>query len=61
MHAAAKTNEPWFRHRMVWLVIAIPVLTVVGCALTIFLAINNPDQLVADPTNAEDSATSASR
>ena len=34
---------------MVWLVIAIPGLTVAGCLLTIWLAINNPDALVKDP------------
>lgn len=61
MDAEAKTDEPWFRHRLVWLVIAIPALTVAGCALTIFLALSNPDQLVSDPGNAKDSATSASR
>jgi hypothetical protein len=34
---------------MVWLVIAIPSLTVIGCMLTIYLAISHPDLLVKDP------------
>lgn len=61
VHAHQETNVPWFRHRMVWLVIAIPALTVAGCALTIFLALTNPDQLVGEPDATEDSASSASR
>jgi hypothetical protein len=42
-------NECWYRNKMVWLVIAIPGLTVAGCLLTIWLAISNPDALVKDP------------
>ena len=42
-------KERWYRNRMVWLVIAIPSLTVAGCLLTIWLAISNPDTLVKDP------------
>ena len=41
-------NEPWFRNPWVWLLIAIPALTVAGCLLTIYLAITNPDMLVSD-------------
>lgn len=46
---------------MVWLVIAIPTLTVVGCMLTIFLALNSPDQLVSDPAPAGGTAATADR
>lgn len=38
----------WYRNRMVWLMIAIPALTVAGCMLTIYLAITNPEILVKD-------------
>jgi hypothetical protein len=41
-------RSPWFRNRMVWLVMAIPALTVAGCMLTIFLAISNPDEIISD-------------
>lgn len=46
----ANTTERsrWFHTRMVWLVVAIPALTVAGCMLTIFLALSNPDELVSD-------------
>lgn len=40
--------EPWQRNPWVWLVIAIPTLTVLGCMLTLFLAVSNPDYLVQD-------------
>ena len=42
------SDTPWYLNGMVWLIIAIPALTVAGCLLTIFLAIGNPDGLVSD-------------
>lgn len=42
------TQEPWHRNPWVWLVIAIPALTVAGCALTVYLALSNPDYLVRE-------------
>lgn len=56
-HAA----EPWYRHRIVWLLIAIPGLTVIGCLLTIYLAISNPDTLVKDPALDASRATQTPR
>jgi hypothetical protein len=41
-------DEPWYRNPWVWLVIAIPSLTVVGCMLTMYLAITNPHILVSE-------------
>ena len=41
-------DEPWFRNPWVWLLIAIPSLTVVGCMFTMYLAITNPHILVSD-------------
>jgi len=46
-------NDIWYRNRWVWLIIAIPGLTVAGCLLTIYLAISNPDQLVEDPISPD--------
>ncbi|MGI9271685.1 MAG: hypothetical protein ACR2QT_07920 [Woeseiaceae bacterium] len=40
--------EEWYRNPWVWLLIAIPSLTVVGCALTIYLAISRPHTIVHD-------------
>ena len=49
MQASNKIDlqEPWYRNPWVWLIIAIPTLTVVGCAITIYLAISNPHILVS--------------
>ena len=45
---AINEKEPWYRNPWVWLVIAIPSLTVAGCMLTIYLALTNPHILVND-------------
>lgn len=51
--------EPWQRNPWVWLLIAIPSLTVVGCMLTIYLALTNPHILVGDSAAANPTAISA--
>lgn len=43
------TAESWYRNPWVWLLIAIPALTVAGCMLTIYLAITRPHTLIDDP------------
>ncbi len=40
--------------RLLWLVIGIPTMTVLGCLLTIFLAVSSPDELVSDYTMRTD-------
>lgn len=51
--ATIDTEEPWYRNPWVWLIIAIPSLTIAGCMLTIYLAITHPHILVgAGPANA---------
>lgn len=45
-------STPWHKHRMLWLVIGIPAATVLGCLLTIYLAVSNPDQHVSSVTPA---------
>jgi hypothetical protein len=56
-------DEPWQRNPWVWLVIAIPSLTVAGCLVTVYLALSRPDYLVGDyagaPAQAEQSAAPA--
>jgi hypothetical protein len=50
--------EQWYRNPWVWLVIAIPSLTVAGCALTIYLALTHPFSLVSDtPANVATGST----
>ena len=42
--ATIEADEPRKKGtRMLWLVVGIPTMTVLGCLLTIFLAVNNPD------------------
>jgi hypothetical protein len=45
-------HEPWQRNPWVWLIIAIPALTVAGCLMTVYLALTRPDFLVGDYANA---------
>ncbi|HLU07870.1 MAG TPA: hypothetical protein VKZ91_15030 [Woeseiaceae bacterium] len=45
-------QERWQRNPWVWLIIAIPALTVAGCLLTIYLALTRPDYLVSDYADA---------
>ena len=40
--------RPWFREPWVWLIIALPATAIVGCAITIWLAITRPDYVVVD-------------
>lgn len=49
MTELAAAPVAWYRIRMVWLVLAIPTCTVLGCMLTIYLALSRPDYLVRDP------------
>lgn len=49
MNAVDSADNCWYTNYWVWLVIAIPALTVVGCMLTIWLAISNPEIIVKDP------------
>jgi hypothetical protein len=48
MTAPGRKEERRLSNRMLWLVIAIPALTVAGCLLTIYIALSNPDELVSD-------------
>jgi hypothetical protein len=52
MSQSANEQEPWYRNPWVWLLIAIPSLTVAGCMLTVYLAITNPHILVSDDAPA---------
>jgi len=50
--------EPWYRNPWVWLLIAIPGLTVAGCMLTMYLALTHPFTLVS--SNVAPGATTGS-
>lgn len=53
------TADTWYRNPWVWLVIAIPGLTVAGCMLTIYLALTNPHILTSDGPNPGQAAGNA--
>jgi hypothetical protein len=53
-------QEPWYHNPWVWLLIAIPSLTVIGCMFTMYLALTNPHILVSDAP-AEYRATTESK
>jgi hypothetical protein len=46
--ASAAQVRPWYREPWVWVLIAFPLAAVVGCAITIWLALRHPDYLVVD-------------
>ncbi len=41
--------RPWYREPWPWVLIAIPLLTVIASAFTFWLAISHPDYLVVEP------------
>jgi len=61
MSDSGPVDNIWYRNRLVWLLIAIPGLTVVGCMLTIYLAISNPEILVKDTSLDGAQSTSTPR
>lgn len=38
--------QPWYRQRMAWLVVALPVIAVVASFITLFVALRNPDPVI---------------
>ena len=52
-------NEPWHRNPWVWLLIAIPSLTIAGCMVTIWLALTHPEILVSDAPTAQTTGSTA--
>ncbi len=49
-------QDDWRRNPWVWLVIAIPTLTVIGCLFTMYLAISHPHIIVGDPATQTSAA-----
>ena len=52
-NAQATEARPWYREPWVWLIIAIPLTTVVAGFITLGLAIQSRDELVADDFRKE--------
>lgn len=47
-HNAAETSKPWYRHGMVWMLIAGPALVVVAGVFTAFIAMRSADPVLAN-------------
>lgn len=43
-----KQLQPWWKYGYVWLVISGPLVVVVASFITLYLALNTPDQVVDD-------------
>lgn len=46
-------TQSWYRNPWVWLLIAIPAATVIGCMITVYLAISHPHTIVDDATTSQ--------
>lgn len=50
MNETMNTNEikPWWSYGYVWLIISGPLLVIVACFITIYIAISRPDPVIDD-------------
>ncbi|MEL7536748.1 MAG: hypothetical protein AAFX44_03400 [Pseudomonadota bacterium] len=46
-------QDIWYRNPMVWLVVSIPLATIIGCLATITIAITHPDTLIERVADTE--------
>lgn len=55
-----RPSEPWWRQRMMWLVVGGPLAVIVAGFATLFIALANPDPVLPTaPAQANPSATPA--
>ncbi len=47
-HIDGLDTRPWYKEPWPWVIIAIPLLTVIASGFTFYLAVSNPDYLVVD-------------
>ncbi len=57
---AATTPEPWWRVKAMWLVVGGPLVVVLGCIVTITLAIRHPDPVLDKAAYERDLAAARS-
>ena len=48
MKELREDTQPWYRYRWPWILISIPLLTVIASFYTFYLAVTHPDYLVVD-------------
>lgn len=44
------SNDPWWKHGFVWMIIAGPAIVVVAGFVTLYLAVSNPNEIVNETT-----------
>lgn len=44
------SNDPWWKHGFVWMIIAGPAIVVVAGLVTLYLAISSPNEIVNEDT-----------
>ncbi len=59
--AAPTDNQPWWRYRMVWLVVGGPALVVVASISTLVIAIRHPDPVIVSTAAPADDADPAQK
>jgi len=47
-HVDGLDTRPWYKEPWPWVLIAIPLLTILASAYTFYLALSNPDYLVVE-------------
>lgn len=45
--------RPWYREPWPWVLIALPLITIIACFVTLYLAISRPDYRVVDGPELE--------
>lgn len=44
------SNDPWWKHGFVWMIIAGPAIVVVAGFITLYLAVSRPNEIVDETT-----------
>ncbi|PKO59578.1 MAG: nitrogen fixation protein FixH [Betaproteobacteria bacterium HGW-Betaproteobacteria-18] len=44
------SNDPWWKHGFVWMIIAGPAIVVVAGFVTLYLAVSSPNEIVNETT-----------
>ncbi|QTD44223.1 hypothetical protein [Ottowia testudinis] len=52
--SAAAHSGPWWRHRLMWMVVGGPLIVVVASFVTLYLAISRPDPVYSDAQRRPD-------
>lgn len=59
-HSTGVAPEPWWRIKMLWLVIGGPVAVVIASFVTLYIVVSHPDEVLRNPAGSEPVAHKAS-